>query len=95
MPLSGCKEVLEPYLMKNEIVVNKVMESESISSALALTLQVKGITIGPIIRDFINKLFTNFIVQPIEIKIPRQSLLCNGNYLEILLDWFWCLLRIY
>ena len=23
MPLSGCKEVLEPYLMKNEITVNK------------------------------------------------------------------------
>ncbi|KFN09840.1 lysR substrate binding domain protein [Bacillus pseudomycoides] len=40
MPLSGCKEVLEPYLTKNEIVVNKVMESETISSALALMFPV-------------------------------------------------------
>ncbi|PEM52030.1 LysR family transcriptional regulator [Bacillus wiedmannii] len=74
MPLSGCKEVLEPYLMKNEITVNKVMESESISSALALTLQVNGITIVPL-SGLHKQIIHEFIVQPIEIKIPRQLIM--------------------
>ncbi|MED3610919.1 LysR family transcriptional regulator [Bacillus wiedmannii] len=74
MPLSGCKEVLEPYLMKNEITVNKVMESESISSALALTLQVNGITIVPL-SGLHKQIIHDFIVQPIEIKIPRQLIM--------------------
>ncbi|MBE7122218.1 LysR family transcriptional regulator [Bacillus cereus] len=74
MPLSGCKEVLEPYLMKNEITVNKVMESESISSALALTLQVNGITIVPL-SGLHKQIIQDFIVQPIEIKIPRQLIM--------------------
>lgn len=68
MPLSGCKEVLEPYLMKNEITVNKVMESESISSALALTLQVNGITIVPL-SGLHKQIIHDFIVQPIDIEI--------------------------
>ncbi|MFD6510510.1 LysR family transcriptional regulator [Bacillus sp. NPDC060175] len=74
MPLSGCKEVLEPYLMKNEITVNKVMESESISSALALTLQVNGITIVPL-SGLHKQIIHDFIVQPIEIKISRQLIM--------------------
>lgn len=74
MPLSGCKEVLEPYLMKNEITVNKVMESESISSALALTLQVNGITIVPL-SGLHKQIIQDFIVQPIDIKIPRQLIM--------------------
>ncbi|MEH7217107.1 LysR family transcriptional regulator [Bacillus toyonensis] len=74
MPLSGCKEVLEPYLMKNEITVNKVMESESISSALALTLQVNGITIVPL-SGLHKQIIHDFIVQPIDIEIPRQLIM--------------------
>jgi LysR family tdc operon transcriptional activator len=74
MPLSGCKEVLEPYLMKNEITVNKVMESESISSALALALQVNGITIVPV-SGLHKQIIHDVIVQPIEIKIPRQLIM--------------------
>lgn len=74
MPLSGCKEVLEPYLMKNEITVNKVMESESISSALALTIQVNGITIVPL-SGLHKQIIHDFIVQPIEITIPRQLIM--------------------
>ncbi|KAB2440321.1 LysR family transcriptional regulator [Bacillus luti] len=74
MPLSGCKEVLEPYLMKNEMTVNKVMESESISSALALTLQINGITIVPL-SGLHKQIIHDFIVQPIEIKIPRQLIM--------------------
>ncbi|MGQ7103969.1 LysR family transcriptional regulator [Bacillus cereus group sp. Bce041] len=74
MPLSDCKEVLEPYLMKNEITVNKVMESESISSALALTIQVNGITIVPL-SGLHKQIIHDFIVQPIEITIPRQLIM--------------------
>ncbi|SME41144.1 HTH-type transcriptional activator CmpR [Bacillus mobilis] len=74
MPLSGCKEVLEPYLTKNEIVVNKVMESETISSALALALQVNGITIVPV-SGLHKQIINDFIVQPIEIRIPRQLIM--------------------
>ncbi len=77
MPLSGCKEVLEPYLMKNEITVNKVMESESISSALALTLQVNGITIVPL-SGLHKQIIHDFIVQPIDIEIRGNSL-CSGR----------------
>ncbi|MEH6941024.1 LysR family transcriptional regulator [Bacillus sp. JJ722] len=74
MPLSGCKEVLEPYLKQNKIAINKVMESETISSTLALTLQLNGITIVPL--SGLNKQIINdFIIQPLEIKIQRQLIM--------------------
>ncbi|KEK24098.1 LysR family transcriptional regulator [Bacillus gaemokensis] len=74
MPLSGCKEVLEPYLKQNEITINKVMESETISSTLALTLQINGITIVPL--SGLNKQIINdFLIQPLEIKIQRQLIM--------------------
>lgn len=93
MPLSGCKEVLEPYLMKNEITVNKVMESESISSALALTIQVNGITIVPL-SGLHKQIIHDFIVQPIEITIPRQ-LIMQWSPKKRMTRCFSRLLRIY
>ena len=59
---------------ENEITVNKVMESESISSALALTIQVNGITIVPL-SGLHKQIIHDFIVQPIEITIPRQLIM--------------------
>jgi LysR family transcriptional regulator, tdc operon transcriptional activator len=74
MPLSGCKEVLEPYLVQHNIAINKVMESETISSTLALTAQFNGITIVPL--SSLNKqVSSNFIIQPIDIAIERQLIM--------------------
>ena len=50
------------------------MESESISSALALTIQVNGITIVPL-SGLHKQIINDFIVQPIEITIPRQLIM--------------------
>lgn len=50
------------------------MESETISSALALALQVNGITIVPV-SGLHKQIINDFIVQPIEIKIPRQLIM--------------------
>jgi LysR family transcriptional regulator, tdc operon transcriptional activator len=74
MPLSGCKEVLEPYFKKNHIVINKIMESDSISSTLALTLQLNGITAVPI--SGLNKqIIDQYTIQPIAIDIQRELIM--------------------
>ncbi|EXY06085.1 LysR family transcriptional regulator [Bacillus cereus] len=74
MPLSGCKEVLEPYLTANNIFINKVMESETISSTLAFILQFNGLTIVPL-SSLHKQITNNFNVQPLEINIKRQLIM--------------------
>lgn len=74
MPLSGLKEVLESYLKQSKMAINKVMESDTISSTLALTRQLNGITIVPL--SGLNKQIVNdFIIQPIDINIQRHLII--------------------
>jgi LysR family tdc operon transcriptional activator len=74
MPISGCKEVIENYLKQNNIHINKVIESDTVFSTLALAKQFNAITIVPL--SGLNKQFTNdFTVQPLEIRIQRQLIM--------------------
>ncbi|MGS0534138.1 LysR family transcriptional regulator (plasmid) [Bacillus mycoides] len=74
MLLSNGKEVIESYLRQNKIAMNKVMESETISSTLALTLQINGITIVPL-SGLNKKIINDFVIQPLEIKIQRPLIM--------------------
>ncbi|GGE71527.1 LysR family transcriptional regulator [Priestia taiwanensis] len=82
MPLSGCKEELEPYLIANNIIINKVMESESITSTLALAQQLKGVTIVPL--SSLNKHIRHeYTIQPIEINIQRELIMQWSSKKEV------------